>query len=337
MSMEFNDTREQLQKHSVDISTLKREIQELGKHKERLGGNITGIEERLNITERQLREKKAQLEYLETETKGAFTETQKLLKLYKDGLSHLNSTTQDLEDKVETRLHATKTDFGAKLKEVQNNSEALSAELKEQKAEAVKFMEETGSKFRHVDEQLKIQNTSVGQQNSDIHSLKNKYAGITNRLGSVKKTVGELKPEVDQLNARVNAKVAFSATIIESKDVFTGPQTGISKILIFNKVFTNIGNAYNSKTGLFTAPRKGVYHFSFMTFGYSTYTSGAILVKNGNYQVSTWEFKGPDSSDTTSNTVILELNHKDTVNIILWKGGKINTGVFSGFLVFPTK
>lgn len=123
MSMEFNDTREQLQKHSVDISTLKREIQELGKHKERLGGNITGIEERLNVTERQLREKKAQLEYLETETKGAFTETQKLLKLYKDGLSHLNSTTQDLEDKVETRLHATKTDFGAKLKEVQNNSE----------------------------------------------------------------------------------------------------------------------------------------------------------------------------------------------------------------------
>ncbi|XP_062300404.1 uncharacterized protein LOC134005495 [Scomber scombrus] len=342
ISTEFNDTREQLQKHGVDVSILKREIQELVEHKERLGGNITGIEERLNITERQLRGKKAQLEDLETETKDAFTETQKLLKLYKDGLFHLKSTTQDLEDKVETRLNATKTDFGAKLKEVQDNSEAFTAKLKEQKAEVVKFMEETGSKFSHVDEQLRIQNTSVDQQISDIDSLKNKNTGITNRLGSVEKRVGEqskLKPEVDQLKARVNAKVAFSATIIESKDVFTGPRTaGTSKILIFNKVFTNIGNAYNCKTGLFTAPQKGVYHFSFMTFGYSTYyTSGAILVKNGKYQVSTWEFKGPDSSDTTSNTVILELNHRDTVNIILWQGGKINTSVFSGFLVFPTK
>ena len=54
------------------------------------------------------------------------------------------------------------------------------------------------------------------------------------------------------LHSSVNAKVAFSATVIESKDVFTGPQpASISKILIFNKVFTNIGNAYNSKTGMF--------------------------------------------------------------------------------------
>lgn len=50
----------------------------------------------------------------------------------------------------------------------------------------------------------------------------------------------------------VNAKVAFSATIIESRDVFTGPKTAsTSSILIFNRVFTNIGNAYNSKTGMF--------------------------------------------------------------------------------------
>lgn len=73
-----------------------------------------------------------------------------------------------------------------------------------------------------------------------------------------------------------------------------------------------------------------------MTFGYSGYTSGAILVKNGHYQVSTWEFKGPDASDTTSNAVILELSVGDCVSIILWQGGKVHSSVFSGFLVFPT-
>lgn len=91
-----------------------------------------------------------------------------------------------------------------------------------------------------------------------------------------------------------------------------------------------------SFAGIFTAPLKGVYHFSFMTFGYNSHTSGAILVKNGHYQVSTWEFKGTDTSDTTSNTVILGLNAGETVNIILWRGGKIHTSVFSGFLIFPT-
>lgn len=72
-----------------------------------------------------------------------------------------------------------------------------------------------------------------------------------------------------------------------------------------------------------------------MTFGYSCRTSGAILLKNGHLQVSTFEFKGPDRTDTTSSTVILELNVGETVNIILWTGGKVYSSVFSGFLVFP--
>lgn len=48
----------------------------------------------------------------------------------------------------------------------------------------------------------------------------------------------------------VNAKVAFSATVIASHGVFTGP-ANTRNLLIFDKVFTNIGNAYNSKTGMY--------------------------------------------------------------------------------------
>ncbi|XP_014881884.1 complement C1q-like protein 4 [Poecilia latipinna] len=146
----------------------------------------------------------------------------------------------------------------------------------------------------------------------------------------------EDKLEAVQKNNEVQKNVAFSATIIESADSFTGPYSpGTSNILKFDRVFTNFGNAYNKKTGVFTAPVNGIYHFSFMTFGYGSHTSGAILVKNGSYQVSTWEFTGLDASDTTSNSVILEMNAGDCVNVILWQGSKIHTGVFSGFLVFP--
>lgn len=118
----FKDTKAQLQKHNVVISSLKREIHELGKYKERVGENITEIEKKLDITERQLKGKKAKLENLEKETKGAFNDTHRLLNLYKNGLSQLNTTTQELEDKV-VQLNTTKTDLGTELKKIQDNNE----------------------------------------------------------------------------------------------------------------------------------------------------------------------------------------------------------------------
>ncbi|XP_049923740.1 uncharacterized protein LOC126404512 [Epinephelus moara] len=337
---EFREAKTQLEKHQVGIVSLKREVQQLVNHGERTKGNLSDIEEQLHTTERQLREKKAKLENLETETEARFSDTQRLLNLYKNELSHLNSTALELEVKVKARLEATEMELQAKVEKFQNNSTAFSAKLNDQKAEVDEFKEETEIILRNVDLQLKTQKTTVDRQKAEIDTLKNDTAGLKYRLGSTEEKVvelGKLKLEVNSIKAEVNAKVAFSATVIESHDAFTGPYTaGTSRILIFNRVFTNIGNAYNGTTGIFTASLKGVYHFSFMTFGYNSHTSGAILVKNGQYQVSTWEFTGPDTSDTTSNTVILELNVRDTVNVILWDGGKIHTSVFTGFLIFPT-
>ncbi|XP_041820805.1 ELKS/Rab6-interacting/CAST family member 1-like isoform X2 [Chelmon rostratus] len=333
---EIKDAKTQLQKHKLDIAGLKREVRDLVEHRERVGGNFSEIEKKLDTTERQLREKKAKLENLETETEAAFSDTQRLLDLYKNELSHLNVTTRELEVKVEARLGAARAELEAKLKKIQNNT--FSTKLNEQKAEVDEFKEEIDRKFCAFDKKLKTQQTAVEQREADIDTLKSISAGIKNRLESTEIQLAEqnkLKLAVNRLATEVNAKVAFSATIVESPGVFTGPAT-TNNILIFDRALTNTGNAYDCSTGIFTAPLKGVYHFSFMTFGYNRHTSGAILVKNGHYQVSTWEFTGLDKSDTTSNTVILELNVSDTVNIILWKGGKVHTSVFSGFLVFPT-
>ena len=90
-------------------------------------------------------------------------------------------------------------------------------------------------------------------------------------------------------------------------------------------------------TGIFTAPLKGAYQFSFATWGYTKEAStGAILVKNGKLQISTWAFKGYDETEQTSNSLILPLDAGDTVNIIHWGGvnAQINAATFSGFLLF---
>lgn len=121
--MEFKDTKAELEKHKADIASLKKEVRDLVKHKERTGQNISEIEKKLESTERQLSEKKAKLENLETETEAAFNYTQRLLNVYKNELSHLNATAQELEDKVEAQLDASNTELEAKLMKIQNDSE----------------------------------------------------------------------------------------------------------------------------------------------------------------------------------------------------------------------
>ncbi|KAG8005978.1 Complement C1q-like protein 4 [Nibea albiflora] len=332
---ENRKTKAQLEENKVGIASLKKDVGDLIKYKERVGGNFSEIEKKLDATEKQLREREVNLANLETDTEAALNDTQRLLNQYKTELSHLNTTAHKLGVRVEDRLNATKTELEAKLTKIQKNSEGFSSELEKQKAQVAELKEETGGRFSNVDKQLKAQNATVDQQKTSITTLKEDTAEIKDRLGSNEKN---LKQEVTSILAQVNAKVAFSATLTQSSGVFTGPATSSKKNLIFNRVLTNVGGAYNHKTGIFTAPKKGVYHFSYMTFGYSCYTSGAILLKNGHLQVSTYEFKGrwdKDISDTTSNSVILDLNVGEAVNIVLWTGGKIYSSVFTGFLIFP--
>lgn len=73
-----------------------------------------------------------------------------------------------------------------------------------------------------------------------------------------------------------------------------------------------------------------------MTFGSNSYSSGAILMKNDGVQVSPREFRRASYSDSTSNTVILQLNAKDRLKVVLQECRRIHMSVFSGFLIHPT-
>ncbi|XP_067436992.1 complement C1q-like protein 4 [Thunnus thynnus] len=132
-------------------------------------------------------------------------------------------------------------------------------------------------------------------------------------------------------------KIAFSASLSNGGEVYKGPCT--DKILVFKRVFSNTGCCYNEDTGIFTAPVNGLYYFSSKTYGYNTHNTGAILMKNGVLQVSTFDFCGADTSDTTSNNVVLQLVAGDKVHLELWENGRVFDNhnahtTFSGFLLF---
>ncbi|KAL6472165.1 hypothetical protein MHYP_G00183530 [Metynnis hypsauchen] len=132
-------------------------------------------------------------------------------------------------------------------------------------------------------------------------------------------------------------KVAFSAAF--GTDGYYGPFT-TDVTMTFKKVFTNVGNAYSPITGVFTAPVKGVYHFTVVIFGkYSDHWMGIKFFHNENVLFSSYDHPNGKHA-MMSRDINLSLEQGDVVFIQLVSSQQIfedgnNMNTFGGFLIFP--
>ncbi|KAG5261155.1 hypothetical protein AALO_G00300670 [Alosa alosa] len=133
--------------------------------------------------------------------------------------------------------------------------------------------------------------------------------------------------------------VAFSASLVDVPgDGFPVKQSD-SPTLVYKRIFINIGSAYDPIKGTFTAPVKGIYFFSFTTFGYSTSLIAVSLTLNGRRMVSSYKDPSSDLSDTGGSSVILQLEAGEQVSMKLWENSEVydnrnGHNSFSGFLLF---
>ncbi|KAM9729394.1 complement C1q-like protein 2 isoform 4-T4 [Menidia menidia] len=180
----------------------------------------------------------------------------------------------------------------------------------------------------------------------DVHaSLRAMVASLTEQrleLRALRKESKENKErqeaEIERLKKQLEvSRVAFSASLSDQHRHY-----GIFKTfttLVFESVQTNIGNAYNSKTGIFVAPVKGAFHFEFYIYGTGGgQTSGAVLVKNGERTFIAYQH-GIHHHGTTSNGVTLLLESGDQVYLQQWPHTQIYDNgsrhtTFSGHLLF---
>ncbi|KAM3590109.1 uncharacterized protein V6R79_003983 [Siganus canaliculatus] len=205
--------------------------------------------------------------------------------------------------------------------------------------------------IRNMEEKLK----SVEKWEADVEALEARLNATVDELTRQKAEVDRLSKESEELKMRLNAteeerdkvkqgpaagepQVAFSASLANVGEIYKGPCT--DKTLIFQRIFSNMGSGYDQNTGIFTAPVNGVYFFSFSTYGYNTHVTGAILMRNGVRQVSTYDSPSTDGSDSSGNAVVLQLAAGDKVHVELWDDGRVFDNLnghttFSGFLVFP--
>ncbi|XP_024292153.1 complement C1q-like protein 2 [Oncorhynchus tshawytscha] len=165
--------------------------------------------------------------------------------------------------------------------------------------------------------------------------------GMRNRLEASESQVRSLNATVNELK-RFNEdmpQVAFSATLGISGTI--GPVSN-EITLVFQRVLSNVGNAYNPTTGIFTAPVRGLYHFTFTAFdwGWTTMT-GASLRRNGQVMVSVYDEKERGSSESSSNSATFLLQVGEQVYVALWRHGyrisdnENHYSSFNGFLLFP--
>uniref|UniRef100_A0AAY4DVX4 C1q domain-containing protein n=1 Tax=Denticeps clupeoides TaxID=299321 RepID=A0AAY4DVX4_9TELE len=146
------------------------------------------------------------------------------------------------------------------------------------------------------------------------------------------------KYELNVKNEVNSNKVAFSASLVTTNEGQISPfNTG--KTLVYKNIITNIGQAYNPNTGIFTAPVRGVYLFSLFVLGVAgADATGVDLYRNGEFVIPAYAHLSGQNYVNPSAGVNLLLEAGDTVYAFLPPNRKIYDNVhrhcsFSGILV----
>ncbi|XP_053193300.1 complement C1q tumor necrosis factor-related protein 3-like isoform X2 [Scomber japonicus] len=133
------------------------------------------------------------------------------------------------------------------------------------------------------------------------------------------------------------SQVAFSASLFNTeKWTHYGPFDSETR-LVFEKVTTNVGNAYDNTTGVFTAPVKGLYYVRLTCNVGDSGSLNTAVMKNGENMFAIFNTLGLHSSGSNGMTLVLE--EGDRLEVFLWPTRSVfdqsRLSTFSGFLVFP--
>ncbi|XP_061178742.1 uncharacterized protein LOC133187402 [Saccostrea echinata] len=141
--------------------------------------------------------------------------------------------------------------------------------------------------------------------------------------------------ELDAVNAY--AAVGFSGVMTVNASISDG------SAVIYDKVITNVGNAYDATTGTFTAPIEGTYVFHFHALSHSDEEAWLELFHNNQYVVASYGYTVGSYADA-GNSVLLHLKKGDTVKVKARPGTDVKLygdsdeyyTTFSGALLSPT-
>ncbi|XP_051747859.1 uncharacterized protein LOC127511192 isoform X2 [Ctenopharyngodon idella] len=234
-------------------------------------------------------------------------------------------------------IHAALRELTATVTEQKANIRELTATVTEQKERN----RELTATVTEQKENIRELTATVTEQKEKNRALETQQTFILEEMNKKSDEISNLTlSQVELRKENRDREIAFSASMMESGSGYIGPFT--TEITVtYRNVFTNIGNAYNPITGVFTAPLKGAYMFRVSVFGIGPTGATAAIVKNGKHVVITDAYQ-PQGGLNSSNGIVLILEVGDVVYVRLWSGRRIydsynNHNTFSGYLLFPLR
>ncbi|CAM4572596.1 unnamed protein product [Leuciscus chuanchicus] len=296
----FTDIHAALRELTATVTEQKVNIRELTATVTEQKGNIrelttTVTEQKVNIRE---------LTATVTEQKVNIRELTTTVTEQKANIRELTATVTE-QKTINRELTATVTEQKANIRELTTtvteqkaNIRELTATVTEQKT----INRELTANIRALETRLTEQQTFI------LEEMNKKNDEISNLTLS---QVEELRKE------NRDREIAFSASLMQSGSGHIGPFT-TEITLTYRNVFTNIGNAYNPVTGIFTAPLKGAYMFRVSLFGIGGPPTYVAIIKNGEHVVMAHDIQ-PQAQDRlhSSNGVVLILEVGDVVYVRL--------------------
>ncbi|KAM9441013.1 complement C1q tumor necrosis factor-related protein 4-like [Clarias gariepinus] len=190
-------------------------------------------------------------------------------------------------------------------------------------------------------EELKQLRELVYQQAAALSEIKTKMVYMEKENAAQAAELLAVKSELESLKKPKpeRPKVAFSAGLPAGQ---LGP-FNTETTLVYSKVVTNIGGAFNPHTGMFTAPVRGVYYIRFTGAAYNTDSNnmGINLYKNNNLLLHLGEGAKDGHLRHVSSGLVLELQPGDVVYLRLFADyalydDQLLRNTFSGFLLYPS-
>ncbi|XP_035619618.2 uncharacterized protein LOC118376914 [Oncorhynchus keta] len=261
---------------------------------------------------------------------------------------------KELRDMVHN-LGTTVVEQSEKLRNMEVRATASEAEAKEQRNTVTDLrvaLMLTKNKVEEVEKENADLTAALSGSKSQVEELQTKNAAQAAELSDMGDRVTASEAENAALETRLSAsesqveelkratadrpKVAFSAGLTDSGTV--GPFAA-ETTLVYTKIFSNIGKAYNPATGVFTAPVRGLYYISFTAMSVQTsFYFYACMYKNGQKILYSQGYNA-GGYETLSNGVSLELEEGDVVYMRIPASNRLydnsnNHNIFSGFLLF---
>ncbi|MCJ8748865.1 hypothetical protein PDJAM_G00169710 [Pangasius djambal] len=166
----------------------------------------------------------------------------------------------------------------------------------------------------------------VTRLKEDLKVMEKNNAALRMRLAAA---------NVELKNLKEPPKIAFSAALTHPVGNYN-----VDITLVYTKVITNVGRAYNAVTGIFTAPLNGSYYIRFTSCDNTDSHGMAIDLYKNNEKMNGLSKYSNGFMTYFSGGLVMQLEAGDVVYTKLPANSKLyddanNRTTFSGFLVFP--